>query len=381
MKNSLLRTTALTAIFVSAGAVAGLGTADKAAAAEVVTSTLGLEISGSLEFQYGYIDVDRDEAALGLDAAENELRTDTELEFTFRGRADNGLTYGANLELEADPGSTGNADEVYGFVVGTFGQVEFGSEDGAADKEFFFAPADFGTGGVDGDYEEFVVGPTGVSEVTPFDSGDATKISYYTPRFSGFRAAVSWAPVAGSEGQDVSLVLQQNRFEDIFEVGASYATEFQGVAVNVGAVYVTGEAQDAPTGAPATVEDLEAYGVGAQFGYAGFTVGGSYFDNQDSGVPIGAVTGDDNWGYSLGAQYRTGPIVIGTNFSYNEVTTNVDVAENGETTAWAVGATYAVAPGLNVFAKGVFFEFDSDAAVATADNEGTVVLVGSQIAF
>src|SRR3546814_12424199 len=47
--------------------------------------------------------------------------------------ADNGVTFGFRVEIEADGGATNNVDENSIFASGSFGKLEFGNNDGAED--------------------------------------------------------------------------------------------------------------------------------------------------------------------------------------------------------------------------------------------------------
>lgn len=372
MRNLLLASTAAFAL---------AGVAGSALAAEVSTKTLGLQISGEFQFNFGISD--EDQVGTGAnqvgEARSTDFETNSEIEFTFTNRADNGLTYGANLELEADPNDAGHMDEVYGFVSGGFGQIEFGNEDGAADKQLVTIPTGFGTGGVDGDFGGFIVGDAPNVTIFPTDTSDSTKVSYYSPSFSGLTVGISYTPRNGSEGDNVSLLKTGTGFEDVVELGVNYRGEFQGVSVAVGGVYSFGDGVETAAGATSNTEDLSAYAVGASVGFSGVTIGAIYVDNQESGLTVADPSKTDNTAYGLGIQYTTGPITVGAQYTQDERDANAAGTGDVESTAWALGGTYVVAPGLAVYAEGVFWERDSD--VAGDDNEGNVFIVGSKINF
>src|SRR3546814_18154268 len=48
--------------------------------------------------------------------------------------ADNGVTFGFRVEIEADGGEDNNVDENSIFASGSFGKLEFGNKDGAEDS-------------------------------------------------------------------------------------------------------------------------------------------------------------------------------------------------------------------------------------------------------
>src|SRR3546814_1371667 len=100
--------------------------------------------------------------------------------------ADNGVTFGFRVELEADSGST-NVDENSIWASGGFGKLEFGNNDGAEDT-FAVKGSNSGVdyGGVGNPTATFLtsayLGPrTSVDFRGALDTSAATKITYTTP--------------------------------------------------------------------------------------------------------------------------------------------------------------------------------------------------------
>jgi hypothetical protein len=91
-------------------------------------------IGGNMDIQAGFMDADVDLPDRGYD-----IVTDTEIHFNFKGEADNGLRYGAQVQLEADQGGTNNADEVWTWLEGNWGRVQLGDQDGAEDTMVYDA--------------------------------------------------------------------------------------------------------------------------------------------------------------------------------------------------------------------------------------------------
>ncbi len=383
-------------LLLATSALVGLAVLAEPAAAQV-TVTLG----GSLRF--GAVWYDDDESAAETAAGglrEFEFYTNTEIVVRADGKADNGLTYGAYIEMEADQrGDVDNgdsSDEVNLYVAGGWGRIELGDQDGVSDVfgGSITAPSGYGTGGWDGDWgqagvrnslsggntvREFATNSS-VEFTTPKnpDSGDSTKITYYTPNFAGFQAGVSYVPQNGSEGQNVNRFERTGGFQDFIEAGVRYSGAFAGATVNVGATGTWAEGT-APLAGGAAIEDLFAYQVGAQVGYAGFLVGGSYMNAADSGLAPGAFD-DDNEVWAAGVQYTTGPIVVGVSYLSGEHEGSTAVAANDEYEAWYIGATYTIAPGFTTGLDVVLFESDEEQGTAF-DNEGTIVLLSTRVAF
>lgn len=370
MKKILLSTTLL-AGFAASAAFADEGTG----------SGLDINIGGQLDFVFAYSD--EDAAFQGADR-EYSFSNDTEIHFRATGVADNGLTYGAVIELEADVTSSEdseglNADKTYLFLESELGRVEMGSNTGAEGQ----LKVDAGTiaratGGIDGDYDNYIT-TTGVlggtfinrpdlpSQLAEGASEDANKITYFTPRFSGFQAGVSYTVDTGSTGSVTGITSEMDagNFENVFGLGLNYSGEFEGVGVQVSA---TGEFGTAET---AGVDDLEAYALGTVLSYEGFSVAGSWGTFEEFGLPTGAASDDADF-FTLGAAYETGPFGISITYLNSELGDN-------DLDNLVFGADYQLAPGLVPFVEVAVFDFDE--AGTTVDNDEFLVLIGSSLTF
>jgi hypothetical protein len=362
MKKFLLGTTALigaATLFASA------------AHAEGPAVTLG----GFVDFQAGYVDQDLD-ATGTVGGRDLKFQNDTEVHVKVDGKADNGLGYGAVIELEADvtadnDGEGLNADKTYLFLESNFGRVELGNN--LAPTQTMKVDAStfsHGTGGVDSDFYDFVGGTAGfiVAPDLPLNNAaniaeDATKVVYYTPRAGGFQGGVSFTPDSGNGGTAAGFSTDANagQFENVFDLGVNYTGQYDQVGIAASATGSFGSAEAAGQ------EDLEAYALGLNLSYLGFTAGGSYGDWQDS---IANNVDASFWNVGLG--YETGPFGASVSYFDSEAGTN-------EFSNLIVGADYKLAPGLVPYVEVNFF--DLDAAGTLADNEGTAVLAGTQLTF
>lgn len=370
MKKILLGTTALVSLFA----------ATAFAEAPVVT------VGGSYDFQAGIADQDS-AYETGASSREAKFSNDTRVNVKAQGKADNGLVYGAVVELMADVSSPNDnagvdSDNTYLFLESSFGKVELGSNVGAAKTlkrdASSYARA---TGGIDGDWYHHANTTVGtgsyvLSPDLPTDAGvsargdaeDATKITYYTPNFSGFQAGVSFTPDSGNRGTAAGFTTDNDlgQYENVFDLGLNYTQQFNQIGV---AASATGQFGDAESNVQ---EDLRAYALGLDLTFSGFTVGGSWGDWQDSGT-LTAVNSDDVQYWTLGGAYVQGP--IGASISY----LNSERANN-DFDIISVGADYQLAPGLVPYAEISFFNIDP-AATTTRDNDGTVFLLGTQLTF
>lgn len=363
MKKVLLGSTAL----VAAGLVAGPAFAQ-----------LELSISGSVDVHAGYVTEDLD-----TDRNEYGITTDTTLNFNADGVADNGLEYGARINVDdsttitgidftastADVGTGFQIDETWLFVSGSFGEVRFGETDPAA-SELRFAIPTVGNGQADGDFQRYV---NGVNDGDVFGtdfahSNDAGKI-VYIGEFGDFTVGASFTPSDNARGSEPDLGQTDGELRDTISIGGNFQGEFNAVSVGVSAGANFGDVEG--IGGNSGGDHIE-YGVGAEVGFGAITVGGFWItsDQEDS-------TGADNVErdrYGLGATFSTGPWSFGANALLAE-----DDNSNIEDTVYGVGVEYSLADGLTPYADLVFFDFD-DPGSAT-DNDGTVFLVGVTASF
>ncbi|MBL6927923.1 MAG: porin, partial [Rhodospirillales bacterium] len=223
MKKILLGTTAI------------VGTALLAGPALAAGPELGM--SGNVKFEASFVDQDPITATTSSYTRGYKFSTDdAEIVFKAKATADNGLEYGAKIEYEFENEGT---DEAMIWLEGDWGTINLGTEDGAEDAMkvggFSLLTA---AGGYDG--ENFftnssgaIVGPGSVG-----DSGDANKITYYSPSMSGFRVGASYTPDLGAENDD-QLSDDDGDQETNFGVAAEYKGDFDQVGVHASVRYMT----------------------------------------------------------------------------------------------------------------------------------------------
>jgi outer membrane protein OmpU len=382
MKKILLATTGLVGAALFAGA----------ASAETPKVTLG----GYADFQAGYTSDD-------FDAGNREVgfRNDNEITVRVDGKTDAGLGYGAVIDLEADisedaDNQGANAARTFTYLEGTWGRAEMGgNKDAAANLRVDASTLAVATGGINGAWTYFVnpddnaaggVAAGANQTVSSFittsklvgehgsllTAGDettynATKVTYYTPRFSGFQAGASYTPDSEDRGQTVGRT-DTTGFGNIWDLSLNYENQFtNGVKFAASAAYETGDSE------VAAVEDISAWNVGALVGYQGFSVAGSYGDWDDSAQATGADGDADYW--TLGAAYEGGP--FGVSATYLDSSVEAAGVEN-EFSNLVLGADYKLAPGLTPYAEVSFYEYE---AVAGNENDGTTFILGTQLAF
>ncbi len=369
MKKFLLGTTGLVG--------AAVLFASAASAAETPKVTVG----GFIDFQAGIMSDDLDAAQRGYG-----FRNDTEVSISVDAKTDSGLGYGAVVDLEADVTADAdaqglNASRTYIYLDGNWGRFELGSNNTAIEAlKVDASNIARGSGGIHGGWWYFA-NHTGAPYITsaalPQDHGsmlvaggettdNTTKITYYSPRFSGFQLGLSYSPDGTDRGQTVSRTDAGTGVGDIFDIGLNYENQWDELSL---AAAITGEFGDADTSA---VEDLAAWNIGAALGYMGFQVAASYGDWDDSLMASGADA--DYW--TLGGAYDFGQ--FGASITY--LNSDVEVAGgDNEFDNLAIGADYELAAGLTPYVEVSFYEFDAPAG--GIDNDGNVFLLGTLLSF
>ena len=338
-------------------------------AAPAMAGGVEFSLGGAMDIQAGFMDADVDKPDRGYD-----IVTDTELHFNFRGEADNGLRYGAQVQLEVDQGGTNNSDEVWTWLEGNWGRIQLGDKDGAEDQMIYDGGlTQTGAGGIDGDVDRWVnnVG-SAVSFPDISDTSDATKVTYYTPRIAGIQVGASFTPDTGSSGQDVAddTPAGNTGFENSVGGGINYKETFNNVEVGIAAVGIFGDAVNQDN------EDLGSWAVGGFVGYAGFTLGASYGDNGDSnGGDDGSM--DDDFFYDVGLGYSMGPWSASVGYLHSEASQDKSDTDD-EYDIFSVAGGYTYAPGLFVYADLLFV---SNSVNNADDNDGTVLMLGHTLKF
>jgi outer membrane protein OmpU len=350
MKKLLLGSTAL---------VAGGLLAAPAMAADPIKIGVGgyyqfYAIAGGVEGVY----VNPGYAGQGLSLQYKGLNFQQEGEIHFIGQSklDNGTTVGIHVELEG--WSTAAAagrhnDEAFMFAFGDWGRIEFGARDPAAYRMFYGAPSALLGWGFFQHNSAFAWQSGGMlanpaaGAATFFTIAgqvqDANRFNYFTPRFMGLQLGVGYAPkvnigtnallsaglagpgpgaAAGVCGFNDAMTAancptNDNSWQDAFDIGANYLNKFGDFTVALfGSFFYASfnpsnnilAANNANLISGANFASWKQWVIGAQFGFAGFTVGGSVgYDNNGLGGNYYTGQASESRKYSAGIMYATGP--------------------------------------------------------------------------
>ncbi|PKQ11703.1 MAG: porin [Alphaproteobacteria bacterium HGW-Alphaproteobacteria-1] len=364
---------------------------------------------GFYNFHVAYSSFDSDTAAhVGTDFDGVGTFTNAEIHFKPSITLDNGLTFGIDVQYEALNTGGATVDESFLSISSdTLGRIDLGNENSAGYKMMVSAPQVKGVLGINtGTLSGFIplnIGQGGnlpwnfrqaaiSSGIEVLGNNDVPRITYYTPSFNGLTLGVSYAansnvfsasssnPNAGNNGG----VNRNIGVTDIWDIGLVYKQSFNGVDVNLAARYGTAENN---TGFAGT-DDPDVWAVGATLGYAGWSFGGHYGENDNGGLL------PDQEGWSLGVTYDLpGPWDIGFDTFQGEWDDNIggeaeyeayQLAASrslGKGVRWAVYAIYAEGTvngnGFNnVPAPGV-----ANSVNANTQVEGTIIATSINLSF
>ena len=236
----------------------------------------------------------------------------------------------------------------------------------------------------------FAISPTFVD-----DSENSTKVTYLTPKLGSnghsVQAGITYAPNMYGQGQETTLLNPSGQaahvYENVIETGARYEGKFMD-KVNAAAAFIFATADGTKdallTGASAS--DFSLWDIGAQVGYAGFTVGGNY---TDAGRLLTVAGQDkDQYVWTIGASYKfdraslAGSYLSGAgynNLGFGGAFVNNDTNYVTDYTAWGLGAGYSLFDGMTTSIDAVFF--DQDRTGTANDNDGHVVILSNRVAF
>jgi len=367
MKKTLLATSAIVG--------ASLLATEYAAAAEAPTHTL----SGSLRFRAFVSEQDEDQLnknkGLDFDIGDAELRYDVQ------GTADNGLTYGFKIELQANTNNQDNADEARVQLGGAWGTVQLGDEDGAEDvMEYGGQSVAPGTGLYDGDFGGYFnkAASFGNADIAPGvanDSSDATKVSYFTPRISGFQLGVSYTPHTKDSGE--GYVRRNQSFRDHVGVGVNYDNTFGDISFQASVLGSFGTSDETATCTETgPKKDEESFYAGAALGWKAWSFGINGSARGDGNTESGSAA-DNGWNIGGVVNYNFGPGNVGVGVAYAEADGDTRSADD-EVLYLGVAGDYTLAEGLKVTADVHSFRSSRD---GVKDNDATVFVVGTNLNF
>lgn len=389
MKKLLYGTTALATTM---GIVAGMAT--DASAAEKIKLGLG----GYHQQWVVFSNQDIDSTAPGsTNYNAVDQKHNSEVCFFGETTLDNGLTFGVNVQMEANTDTGDQIDESYMYVSSpTMGRLILGDENNAGYLTHITAP-DGGVSLDSGDLlniEAFVIPVAGVFDTAigttylRYFDNDSGKITYLTPRFGGFQVGASYIPNLEAGGDDNSSLRacgRCNGFYDGWAGGANYTADFDGFGLQLSAGAMTAKANAAGAGGGDT-DDLFAWSLGGQASLAGFSAGFGFSKGEQgrggSGTGTAGTIQVNSTGWTVGAAYEVGPYKVGVDYYRGEGNPNTGGVTAGgkQRLDQAVfSGTYTLGPGIRLVG-GVFW-FDGESEGNAVTNDGYGVATGFKLGF
>ena len=374
MKKILLGSTAI----VAAGMIASVPSADAA-------SKMKLGVGGSMEQCFGFTSGDD---GVAQDYSGFSTVSDGEIHFKGKTKLDNGISVGVNVQLEAQQGGD-QIDEQYMTVSGGFGQIIIGDENSAMYK-MHYAPSDYGIGMNSGDNtawnkpvadaegDSINMGshyrsPFGATYIEPDAVNDSAKISYFTPRVSGFQLGLSYAPDANQDSN--GLPNRDAANTDYIMVGANFKQKMGGMSVGISGGY--GTVTDAAAGGV----EPEATSFGIKLGMGGVSAGVAYANFSDHG-------NKDQEGINAGVAYSSGPMGVSLAYYHGEKDGNNGSATTldgqAERDVIHLSAKYAMGPGVTLagtLGHAVYSSDDADIDNSVDESASTYVVMGLKVGF
>ncbi len=277
---------------------------------------------------------------------ETQFHNDIDVKFSLSGETDNGLTFGATIDLDeinksAEVGGTGSFNRSSVFVSGAFGTVTLGDTDGAFD----WAMQEVGIGSALTDDHTTHAGFNFNSGLDGIYDG---QIARYDNTFGDFGVALS-------------VELDDNGAGDpAWGIGVKYNAALGGVDLGLGLAYqssdivtktVTTAANAGPDGLDGTADDVAevaTYAVTGSYGIWGASVDAKFAGGFRAILNYSDLDGKgglDNH-YGLGLGYVSGPLTVSANYGkYNGVLPAADVDGYGVAVNYDLGGGAVVMAG------------------------------------
>jgi outer membrane protein OmpU len=312
------------------------------------------------------------ETANTTDLNKFHLVASSEVYFRGNTKLDNGIRVDVIIQLETDQVEANDGtviDESYLKFTGGFGDLRIGSTKQALFVLKHRAPT-AGTHSHDaGSKRDWVIRPFAQAvSGTNFGPNDSMKIAYFTPRFGGFGIGVSHTPdltnsdapgdhVAGDSSQTDAIVTFERKLGDVdVKADVGWNHDHGGAADNTG------------------------WRTGINLGFAGFTIGGAYLDQEGDIDAAGLVSLDGN-GWDMGISYKSGPWTAAVAYMETEETATINDPDNTEMTTLHIGGQYNIGPGISLRANVQITEYTHETTAAAKNNEGWAAVAGIKVSF
>ncbi len=350
---------------------------------------------------------------------------ESRLTFEAVSQLDQGMRVGAHVELRGENAQGDQVEKSYAFFDTAFGLVQIGKLRGAA-YGLHYANPDIQSDAADpwnlnfGDFNAMV--PPGLNlaaggNSTYVETGRSDKIVYYTPRIAGLQLGVSFAPdgcaigapsISFTQGAQVpdpvvpgtcggtignAFMARGNlgQQSQVLGFGAGYDGSVGPVQLRLSFGYMRAKVEAQPASAN-SYRGQQAWDVGGQLGYAGFTLGAAW--QQDDLGLVAAPTpssaaGRNARNLAVGLTYDFDRWRVGVNYVRTSVQ-GVDYLERklgrDGYRGIEIGGAYTLGPGIMLTAGAEWQQWTSAADHGTVDrallvNRGWAYQLGTLLRF
>jgi len=369
MKKALIGTSALIAV--------GLLSAQAANAAEQIS----LGLSGNYRVVAGYVNQDDGTGQGAANRRNHTIGTDGLINFRGSTTLDNGIEVGVSADLELQENAD-YIDEHYIWLenMDVWGRIELGDRDGAHNKMNTLAPIVFVPNIVGAAAFQVANAPTGSGGgilLVPRPS-DATKATYYTPKFGGFQLGISYTPEnaenLGRSGAGANTDNDAGAVGEFIDLGANWKGKLGDASVSASLAYSKADGEAVNT------NDLKEWSAGLNVSMMGWSIGGQYKQEDDTTPGDASTVADtERTSWKLSGTYATGPWVLGIEYAKED--TEVTATTEDEVTVWGVGAKRTLGPGVTAGLAVRIWEWEDDANVVASENDATEILLITEVSF
>ncbi len=268
----------------------------------------------------------RDHPGTSTDYGSTGLWQNAKLSVSGKYKHDNGIEFGAMVEIEIFPFVEDEAytiEQRFTWVETPLGRVELGSNYSAAYQMHYAAPV-VGLP-INSGWVTVFIPPNPDSSVvfispatsTYLDFGRTENVvTYYTPRIEGFQLGLSYAPSVSGIGDGQNFPVEAARslqYHNGISVGMNYTKTLDQVDIALSAGYRRAEPSKAARSFGADAYQAVSFGV--NLGYGGVTIGGSYANAIEGERQLdrtrGVLRSTSGQSWDAGLSYETGDLVVG----------------------------------------------------------------------
>jgi len=373
MKKALIGTSALIAV--------GLLNVGAAQAADKIQ----LKVGGFYNAGIGAANEDDGAGEAGEFDRGHAVLVDSEVTFSGSTTLDNGIEVGVTAELEITDGArTDPIDEHYIWIenMDVWGRIEMGDRDGAEGKTMVIGPVVNGvtiTGLTTFQWRNSALNNEATGPVVLgglLFIGDSTKVTYYTPRFSGLQLGVSYTPDLTEDNKalavDSSTGGTLTTLGEGKAVGANWTGSFGDASVSASAGWSSAEAEDVNR------NDRDQWSLGINIAMNGWSFGGGYVNDETNAGQASTTQQFDNIHYRLGLVYAWGAYTAGLEYANQSVDT---ATGEDEAEVWSLQAKRNLGAGISMGGGLRMWDWSDADGVAASEHDATEFFFVTSVTF